>query len=114
MRKRNAKWLFDNIFWYALYLLPVLLMLLFVGKESVTTFNIDSFVQSLGLQYTDNNIVYGVLKDLFGTNGILPLVDSVGVLSILAYYANILIVHLGVDTLLALPKLCHKFMDELE
>lgn len=113
MRKRTINHLADTIFWYILYFLPVIAYLLFLFIEpgsSPTIVNIESFFGSMGLSFVTDNIIVNTLTGIFGPNGVLPLFQDGSVILILAYYVSVFIMHLAVDFLLFIPRLCHKWL----
>lgn len=117
MRKRTILNLADNVFWLIVALLPLILYLVqFCAYDltSVTTF--DSFASFMsGFGINTDSIVYTSMSDLFGTSGILPMFDSTSAsapLMYLSYFVMVQIVHLAVDFLVFIPKLCHKWMDK--
>lgn len=117
MRKRTLLNLADQIFWLLVALMPLLLYAfqflayeLTSVSEQLPSFYV--FMQNFGIG--DFAITYTVLDDLFGVNGILPLLeaDSV-VLLFLSYFATVQIVHLAVDFILFIPRLSHKWLEKL-
>lgn len=126
MRKRNILKTADTIFWYTLYLLPVVGYLIYVSafgqnpgfNSSETGVNaivisFQSFMSYSGLLPHQGGIVYTTLSNIFGnTSGaIMPLFLN-SVILIVTYYVNLFIMHLVVDFLLFIPKLAMKYMDE--
>ena len=115
MRKRTVNHVADTIFWYLLYFLPVLGYLLYLIAEPNTgtnLTNISNFFESIGLGFVSNNIVVSTLKDIFGTNGILPLFSTNAPFEIFGWFICCYIGHLAVDFILFIPRLCHKFMEK--
>lgn len=109
MRKRTIRHLFDNIFWYLIYSLPLILMLLHWFKLGTT--DISSIFALAGLELFADNIVFNSLSALFGINGLLPLFASNGLLMLLSYFIICWLVHLAVDVLLFIVRLAHNWMD---
>lgn len=118
MRKKTVNHIADTIFWYILYFYPIIayLIYLFASQGFLTSnyevMNIIVFMDKIALRplSEDNNIIFGTLRDLFGTNGILPLFSTNGVLTVMTYYVSVYIVHLAVDFILFIPRLCHKWL----
>ncbi len=118
MRKRTMSAIADHFYWLLVALLPLLCYLIqFLSYEltSVTdtlpTFL--SYMQSFGI--STDSIIYSVLADLFGSNGILPMFStgSNAVLLYLSYFVMVQIIHLAVDFLVFIPRLSHKWMEKL-
>ena len=109
MRKRTIKCLFDNIFWYLIYSLPLLLMLLHWFK--VGTIDISNVFAISGLSLLSDNVVFVGLSNLFGANGVMPLFASDGLLLFLSYFVICWLVHLAVDVLLFIVRLAHSWLD---
>lgn len=114
MRKRTISNLADTIFWYLVYLLPVIGYLLYLIAEpasgtSLVTF--DSFFSNIGLGLVSDNVVVSTLKDIFGTGGILPLFTTDTPFIIFGWFVCTFITHLAVDFLLFIPRLAHKWLN---
>lgn len=115
MRKRNFSFCLDNLMWYIIYLAPLLIVLFSAFctplADVLTTIEQSNFVQDFA-----TTPVYTVLDDIFGVDGILPLLTGQtgsAILSYLTYFANVLIIHLAVDFVLFIPRLAHKWLDKL-
>lgn len=118
MRKRTILNLADSIFWLIIALLPLILYLVpYFAYELTSVATFDSFATFLnGFGINTDSIFYTSMIDLFGSDGILPMFDSTTVsapLLYLAYFVMVQIVHLAVDFLVFIPKLCHKWMEKL-
>lgn len=124
MRKRNIVKIADTIFWYSLYLLPVVGYLIYVSAfgqnpgfnssdtgVNVIVMSIQSYLSYSGLIPISSNVIYNTLNSLFGTGQTLPLVSNTVIL-ILTYYVSLFIMHLIVDVLLFIPRFAMKWMDE--
>ena len=118
MRKRTMSAIADHLYWLLVALLPLVCYLIqFLSYEltsitdSLPTFL--SFMQSFGI--STDSIIYPVLDDLFGANGILPMFSagSNAVLLYLSYFVMVQIIHLAVDFLVFIPRLSHKWMEKL-
>lgn len=116
MRKRTMTNLADHVFWLLVALLPLVLYVVqFFAYEltNVTTFTpFDSFMSSLGVSST--SVIFTSLNDLFGAEGTLPLFSGTSSAPILflSYFVAVEIIHLAVDFLLFIPRLCHKYMEK--
>lgn len=113
MRKKTQNRLFDNIFWYFVYMLPLLAMVIFIAKNGATDFSIINCFQTLGITIFDNNIIYTALIDIFGSTGAFPVFSDYGLLMLMSYYVCCFLVHIVVDFLLLLPRICLKFGDKM-
>lgn len=97
--------------WYCLYLLPVAI---FVGVSIKTGqfSTLEACFNSIGLNVLTDNIVLTTLYDLFGAGGVLPLFSSPDMLIYFAYFVSVYLMHLCVDFILFIPRLCHKWLKE--
>lgn len=112
MRKRSMLNLADTLFWYLIYLLPVLMYLINAVNHDVTTF--ESFMTTiLGFVFTSDNIIYTALIALLGTDGILPLFTSQAPLLMVTWFASMVLVHLFIDFIVFIPRLCHKWLGKV-
>lgn len=111
MRKRNISFLFDNVLWYFLYLLPLIMVVVLsvVLNRSIT---LSSVFNHVGLSVATNSVVYTTLVSICGSAGVLPLFGSLDILMYLTYFVNVFIVHLLVDFVLFIPRLAHKWMSK--
>lgn len=109
MRKRNFAFVIDSIFWFLVSAMPIVLYGLSFLSRNYTPVALDNFFTFIGAEQ-DTTVVYGVLLDIFGTSGVLPLFDSPEIFTILSYFVNVQIIHLAVDFLLFIPRLAHDFL----
>lgn len=135
MRKRTIKYTADTIFWYIMYLLPLIYgficMYSMLRNESflaewfsikVVGNNLDSAVQELmnimatpfneAVSYS--NPIFLSLMELFGDDGMVTFFDpllGVNIIIIVSYFVSVYLLHLAVDFLLFIPRLCHKWMN---
>lgn len=113
MRKRTIDHLADSLFWYIIYLLPVVCYIcLIVSRRG-------EVVPNIGAYFTDSwslggltDLVSNALESLFGESGILPLAGASIGIPVFSWYVGMMIIHLAVDFLLFIPRLCHKWMDK--
>ena len=112
MRKRTIKFLIDNLYWAIVFVLPVVLYAIYAVSATHQTGTILQFsdiMSSIGLY--EGNVIQTALEDLFATDGILPLFNSGStIIYFLTYFVLAEIVHLAVDFLLFVPRLCHKYL----
>lgn len=111
MRKKTLKCLFDNILWYMVYMLPLLLLLIHWFKTGDVS--LINAMSSSGLGIFADNPIYTSLLSIFGEDGILPLFASADVVAYCSYFVSTFIIHLFVDFLLFVPRLAHKWMSWL-
>ncbi len=110
MRKRTISCLFDNIMWYLLYLLP-LVVYLFVVIRTGNLLSLSSAMNTAGLGILESNVIFNSLNSLFGSAGVMPLFVSTDLLLYFSYFISVWLCHLAVDVLLFIVRLAHKFMD---
>ena len=108
MRKKTLKCLFDNVMWYLIYLLPLILMVIYWCKTGAIT--MAGAMTDAGLDVINTNPVYTSLYGIFGTGGVFPIFTQPDILIYFSYFVCVYIVHLAVDFLLFIPRLCHKWM----
>lgn len=110
MRKRNIKYLFDTIFWYSLYMLPIILLCLNWFRGGILS--LSELFSNVGLNIVTNNVIYTGLVEMFGAGStILPVFTNNVVLEYLTYFIMLMIIHVFVDVLLFIPRWCHKMID---
>lgn len=110
--KKNPTNILDGIFWYLIYAMPFILYGLSFLSRTYTPVSLTAFFDFCGIDVS-SSLVCSTLADIFGTSGIFPLFDDPVVFQIFAWFVNCMIIHLAVDFLLFIPRLCHKFIDIL-
>lgn len=111
MRKKTIKNICSTVFWYVLYLLPVISYLLYLfGRNGADPSLFSAFLGNFVV--LENNIVYSTLSSIFGANGILPFTNSNALFIILTWYVFVYIAHLLIDFLLFIPSYAHKLIKE--
>lgn len=116
MRKRTMSNLADHVFWLLVALLPLVLYVVqFFAYDLTTVISFapfDSFMTTFGV--STDSVVYTSLVGLFGAEGTLPLFSGTTSAPILflSYFVAVEIIHLAVDFLLFIPRLCHKYMEK--
>lgn len=119
MRKRNVNFYVDSIIWAVIVLLPILFFALsYLSYDLSTVESLPTFSEFFSSNFSvlSDNFIYVGFVDIFGSNGIMPFLDTTSVNSILMFMSYMIIVeiiHLGVDLLLMLPRLAHKFMHSI-
>lgn len=132
VRKRTVTHITKNIFWYIIYLLPLLLFIGYIfscysnegffswySEVDGAPYNVDFLVgyfnRFMNAFVMSSNPIYNVFTDLFGRGGMLPIFNSVtvgeGIILYFTYFVGVYLIHLCVDFLLFIPKLCHKWMN---
>ena len=116
MRKRNLDKLFDNIFWYAIYLLPLLVVLAiyacpaFINIELQTNefFDVSSLVLQAFGAYD------GIMFDFFAQclSYFSMSYESFVIAGLCNYFVICVCMHLIVDFALFIPRIAHKYMDK--
>lgn len=109
MRNKTISHLFDNIMWYGLYLLPVILFMLAVFRTGDVV-TLTQVMSNAGLSIFSENFVYVGLNNLFGSAGVMPLFVVPDILAYSSYFISVFLVHLAVDVLLFIPRFAHKCM----
>lgn len=112
MRKKTIKNLFENIFWYLIYLLPVIIFIVVSCRTGVLT-SLSDTMQSIGLDILTDNIIFTSLASIFGQNGVVPLFANTALLEILTYFISVFLVHMAVDFLLFIPRIAINWFDTL-
>lgn len=112
MRKRSLKCLADNIFWYVIYMLPVIAFFIYLGsRHGADVSQFGDFLQQFNIPLA-GDVVQESMYKIFGPDGILPLGGAVSMLPVFSWYITAMIVHLVVDFLLFIPRLAHKYMNK--
>lgn len=111
MKKCSFTDILDDLFWYIVYLLPIIGYLIYAFRNPN---NADNMLEYFELNFSlVPNIIESTLQDIFGTSGIFPLFENNGfIISFLAYFVGCVIIHLAVDFLLFIPRLSHKWMSK--
>ena len=112
MRKRTISNLCDNIMWYLIYLIPIFPMLILIFKTG-SAITLSSAMSSIGFDVLTTTPVYTALDSIFGSAGTLPIFVSPDVLLYMSYFVCVFLIHLAVDFLLFIPRICHKWMTKL-
>ena len=108
-RKINVLDVLDNLFWYAIYSLPIIFYVVYLFGVDVDPVSVINFFnENFG---SISNIVSDSFNQIFGTSGVLPLFSSDSfVLEFLTYFISCVIIHLAVDFLLFIPRIAHVWM----
>ena len=112
MRERTQKNLFDNIFWYLIYLLPLIIWVV-VSFRTGNIVSLSNALETMGLKVLENNQILTNLSEIFGSNGVLPLFVSTDILLYISYFICVFLIHLFVDFLLFIPRITHKWLNKL-
>lgn len=110
MKKDKVLDILDNVFWYIIYMLPVVAYLISIcgnGDSSITI--VQYFDQFFAL--SDDNMILSSLQSIFGSDGVFQIFDNSSyVFRLLTYFVSCFIFHIAIDFLLFIPRLCHKWM----
>lgn len=108
-RKNNVVDVLDSLFWYIIYLLPIVTFLVCGRGDNALTI-IEYFNEFFSL--SGSNIILSTFQDIFGSDGFFSILDdSSYVFSIVSYFVTCFLIHLAVDVLLFIPRLCHYWME---
>ena len=112
MRKRTIKHLFDTIFWFMVYIIPLIIYFAYLRSPlgPVTFFGMFTS-PDFGIMLSNNNPLIVGLFTLFGDNGILPLFADPGIFAFCGYFISCWIIHLAVDVLLFIVRWSHSMLD---
>ena len=110
MRKRTINYLADTMFWYLLYLLPVVAFLLYI-VASGNYLSIIEFFDLIGFSFVNDNIIVSTLSSIFGAEGVLPFFSNDVPFIIGSWFVGVFLCHLAVDFILFIPRLCHKWFN---
>lgn len=111
MRQRAIKKVSDTVFWYVIYLLPVICYILAYFRQGLSAGSLATFFETMGIPVL-SDVVTETLTKIFGAEGILPLYGASVGIPIFSWYVSMMIIHLAVDFLLFIPRLAHKWMDK--
>lgn len=106
MKRNNLR----KILWYLILALPILAYLFAMLSGINTTF---SDVCSQFALPVNDSIVGSTLVDIFGANGILPLVTA-NFMAYFNYFVGVELIHIAIDILLFLPKFCQRAFERLD
>ena len=112
MRKKSLNCLFDNIMWYLLYLLPLIVWLILLARNEFNAIYTLSYVfENMGLGIINDNVILTALNGVFAVGGVFPIFTANNfILVYMTWFIAIMIVHLAVDFLVFIPRLCHKWL----
>lgn len=116
MRKRNLSFAVDLFIWALITLLPLIFYCVsFLAYDLNTVSSLPTFAEYMTSNFNviTDSVIYTGLVDLFGSSGILPLIDSNAVFMYFSWFIITEIIHLAVDFLVFIPRLAHKFMHKL-
>ena len=108
MRKKTMNNFFDNLMWYMIYLLPLVLFVLVSFRIGQFT-SLSNCFDLIGLNVS-NSFIYQTFNDLFGANGVVNLFNNTDILLYFTYFVSVYVCHLAVDFLLFIPRLSHKWL----
>lgn len=130
MRKRTITCISKNIFWYLIYLLPLILSVIYTWQYVRSdVFVLNSAVYGEGFDFAwaffqDNNVLFNVLYYWFGIDEVGIVFESLwdfaynffgitnsALVMYFTYFIYVFLLHLFVDFLLFIPRLAHKWMN---
>jgi len=85
MREKTQKNLFDNLMWYLLYLLPIVIWLA-VSFRTGNMVTLSTAMSSIGLEIFSNNQIFTSLMSIFAVDGILPLFVTSDIILYMSYF----------------------------
>lgn len=108
MTKRKFNYIFDVLFYTFFILMPIIAYIIHLHHYDNVSL-IDFYTQFGIIQ---SNVIYTSLVDIFGTNGVFPIIADNSVLfTIFTYMIIVNLIHLMVDFLLFIPNICHKYLN---
>lgn len=111
MKKNNVLDILDNVFWYIIYLLPLVAYLISICGHGDNTLTIIEYFNDF-FSLSGSNMILTTLLDIFGSDGVFSILDdSSYVFSIVSYFVTCFLIHLAIDVLLFIPRLCHYWME---
>lgn len=120
MRKKTVKNMCSTIFWYLLYFLPIIFTIVqYFSFQSWTGEELIDFKHDFLNLFADNLAYFGVdeysfiasvLIDCF-PNFLQSGASTYVVFSFMDYFVSVYILHIAVDFILFIPKLCHKWLN---
>lgn len=110
MRTKTIETLIDRLFWALVLILPMVAYVIINHHGST------DFISVLNQFYiNDTNVIYTALVEMFGTGGYLPFIDTTStnpLILYMAYFFCVELVHIVVDVLLFVPRICVKMLDK--
>lgn len=113
MRKKTVTHSVKTIFWWIIYCLPLITFLFSLWGNARNGIEIVSFGDIIANYYDiAQGIIAEPLNNIFGSSGILPLFNDFAIFAFMEWFIGAYILHLAVDFILFIPRLCHKFMNK--
>lgn len=119
MRKRNIKYLFEKLMWGIIMFMPVIAFLLTCIKTEIGTQTIQQTTVSFNYYMANAwSSEYGIGEIQNVINSFVDMITNnnasaySGFTWLMAWIVLVEIIHLAVDFLVFIPRLCHKFMDK--
>ncbi len=112
MRKRNVSYLIDKLFWSLVLILPLLIWLIVIARTGQLSSLVDVMTDTHLLPLM-NNSIFTTLSDVFGSNGVVPLIQNADILLYFSYFIIVTLIHLCVDFLLFIPRIAMNWLDNL-
>lgn len=112
MRKKQVNHLADTIFWYLIYFMPAIIYGIICATHKTETLTLAQFFETYGFGLTNGNIITITINQIFGADGILPLVQDIGIIYVISWFGTTMLLHLLIDFILFIPRLAHNFMEK--
>lgn len=113
MRKKTVTHSVKTIFWWIIYCLPLILFLIQVWGNARNGLEVGSFNAFIENYFdTNEGLIVLPLQELFGYSGVFPVISSTGLFVFMEWFIGTYLLHLAVDFILFIPRLCHKFMNK--
>lgn len=112
MRERSLKKILDNLMWYILYGLPIILLC--INWCCGQTLSISQVFETLGLNIIIDNPIFDTLIKTFGVGGYFPIFQNNSMIEYFSYFILLVMAHVFIDVLLFIPRFCHKILDKGE
>lgn len=113
MRKKTVTHSVKTIFWWIVYCLPLITYLFILWGNARNGIDPMSFETVMNNYY---DVAQGIISDpldsIFGYSGVLPLFNNYAMFGFMEWFIGTYLLHLAVDFILFIPRLCHKFMNK--
>lgn len=114
MRKRTIKYGLDKLFWYAIYMLPLIAYVIYLLKGGYEVIpSLSTAMSNFGFEMLQTSDLFVALHGVFGSGGAVPLFASPDIILYMTYFISMWLLHLAVDFLLFIPKIACKWLDKL-
>lgn len=110
MRKKNFFCIVDTLFWWIVYALPIVVWLISLSTDTPVYSDLQSIIDQ---GFSNNSIIYDSLYKIIGRGSEinLPLIGD-SQLQLFVWFISANILHLLVDFILFIPRLCHNWLEK--